>query len=327
MSSHFHQTHGTRARTANLSRGSGRLAKTPERCPYCAGISVARRGKRVNKFMVRQLWRCGSCRRVFTAGLIHHKQYPPKTVVDTLLWYYRGYSASETLRLIARRNGRAPSTNTLWNWISEYRDLCSYARQREELKRRFNPHQLIRSVKLYHRQVYNYSIHRGKIDALLGPGSEHRHFWRLGEYLEDMLKNCPHELFTDEGRSARASDSKTRFDRSQVSIMEKQNRATEAAAFVLSTVSNNRLRHETLQRFMLSCDSVTIAVEVPIVILPADFRGLRARGFVIPDELSRITTGHIDFLQVRNGAVHILDYKPDARTNKPIAQLTRTRWR
>jgi hypothetical protein len=26
-------------------------------------------------------------------------------------------------------------------------------------------------------------------------------------------------------------------------------------------------------------------------------------------------------LQVLNGAVHILDYKPDARTNKPIAQL------
>ena len=33
-------------------------------------------------------------------------------------------------------------------------------------------------------------------------------------------------------------------------------------------------------------------------------------------------TGHIDFLQVRNGAVHILDYKPDARTNRPFAQLT-----
>jgi hypothetical protein len=28
------------------------------------------------------------------------------------------------------------------------------------------------------------------------------------------------------------------------------------------------------------------------------------------------------FLQARNGAIHILDYKPDARTNKPIAQLT-----
>ena len=37
---------------------------------------------------------------------------------------------------------------------------------------------------------------------------------------------------------------------------------------------------------------------------------------------TRVLTGHIDFLQVRNGVVHILDYKPDARTNKPIAQLT-----
>ncbi|MGZ8329699.1 MAG: PD-(D/E)XK nuclease family protein, partial [Rhodoplanes sp.] len=33
-------------------------------------------------------------------------------------------------------------------------------------------------------------------------------------------------------------------------------------------------------------------------------------------------TGHIDFLQIRNGAIHILDYKPDAQTNKPLAQLT-----
>lgn len=30
----------------------------------------------------------------------------------------------------------------------------------------------------------------------------------------------------------------------------------------------------------------------------------------------------IDFLQVRIGAVHILDYKPDTRTNRPFAQLT-----
>jgi ATP-dependent exoDNAse (exonuclease V) beta subunit len=32
--------------------------------------------------------------------------------------------------------------------------------------------------------------------------------------------------------------------------------------------------------------------------------------------------GHIDFLQVRNGTIRILDYKPDARTDKPFAQLT-----
>jgi hypothetical protein len=42
----------------------------------------------------------------------------------------------------------------------------------------------------------------------------------------------------------------------------------------------------------------------------------------IADPKKEIVTGHIDFLQVRNGAIHILDYKPDARTNKPI----RPRW-
>ena len=37
---------------------------------------------------------------------------------------------------------------------------------------------------------------------------------------------------------------------------------------------------------------------------------------------ARSITGHIDFLQIRNGAIHILDYKPDATTGKPFAQLT-----
>ena len=46
----------------------------------------------------------------------------------------------------------------------------------------------------------------------------------------------------------------------------------------------------------------------------------RARASVSAAE--RSITGHIDFLQVRNGCVHVLDYKPDARTNRPIAQPT-----
>ena len=31
---------------------------------------------------------------------------------------------------------------------------------------------------------------------------------------------------------------------------------------------------------------------------------------------------HIDILQIRYRLIHILDYKPDARTNHPVAQLT-----
>jgi ATP-dependent exoDNAse (exonuclease V) beta subunit len=76
---------------------------------------------------------------------------------------------------------------------------------------------------------------------------------------------------------------------------------------------------------MLVNDSVTVAVEVPIWLTEPDVAALEAEhGIELVSGSSdqpRLITGHMDFLQVRNGAIHILDYKPDARTNKPIAQL------
>jgi len=46
--------------------------------------------------------------------------------------------------------------------------------------------------------------------------------------------------------------------------------------------------------------------------------------FNVPIELKQdeIITGHIDILQIRNGMVHILDYKPSARKVRPVEQLT-----
>jgi hypothetical protein len=80
---------------------------------------------------------------------------------------------------------------------------------------------------------------------------------------------------------------------------------------------------------MLINDSVTAATEVPIWLPEEDIAVLEdEHGIELTlrdGEAERTITGHFDFLQVRNGAVHILDYKPDARTNKPIAQLIFTR--
>jgi hypothetical protein len=39
-------------------------------------------------------------------------------------------------------------------------------------------------------------------------------------------------------------------------------------------VGNNKLRHETLQRFMLANDSVTVAIEIPIWLTETDIAGL-----------------------------------------------------
>jgi ATP-dependent exoDNAse (exonuclease V) beta subunit len=73
---------------------------------------------------------------------------------------------------------------------------------------------------------------------------------------------------------------------------------------------------------MLANDSVTVAVEVPVFLSEKDILYYRSIGFNL-DFQSAVITGHIDFLQIRNGYIHILDYKPDARREKHAhVQLT-----
>ena len=73
---------------------------------------------------------------------------------------------------------------------------------------------------------------------------------------------------------------------------------------------------------MLLNDSATIAVEVPIYLIPDDFAYFQSRGFTSPFGNNPIP-GHIDFLQLRSGFLHILDQKPEAAKEKhAIMQLT-----
>jgi ATP-dependent exoDNAse (exonuclease V) beta subunit len=145
-------------------------------------------------------------------------------------------------------------------------------------------------------------------------------------FLEAIPLICPHDLFSTGDKDARASQAHPAFaDPSRITITVKENAATRAAALVIPTVGDNRRRHERLQQFMLANDSATLAVEVPIWLTEDDIAALETKHGVElaprDRDVARAVTGHMDFLQVRNGALHILDYKPDARTNKPIAQL------
>ena len=49
---------------------------------------------------------------------------------------------------------------------------------------------------------------------------------------------------------------------------------------------------------------------------------VRFKGSKQEEQLPRLLTGHIDIVQIRNGQVHILDYKPGAASVRPIEQLT-----
>lgn len=85
-------------------------------------------------------------------------------------------------------------------------------------------------------------------------------------------------------------------------IVRKENHATRLAALALPTSPNNKKRHETLQQFMLLNDSVTVAVEVPVYLTQDDITYYRNRGFTLDFDTDLIT-GHIDFLQIRNGFI------------------------
>jgi len=197
---------------------------------------------------------------------------------------------------------------------------------------------LIRTHKLYHRQVYEFAYHRAKLaflkdgtldDKRASGATSTARFSPLADFLESIPQTCPHDLFQREDGSRGSQLASDFLALDKLIVVNKQNAATETAALILPAVGSNYERHPKLQRFMLANDSTTIAVEVPVWLSQDDIaaiekeHGIRLFSDSTPaGERARTITGHIDFLQVRNGAVHILDYKPDARTNKPIAQLT-----
>jgi len=302
-------------------------SKVPDVCPHCGGRALTRRGTRKKKFEIVQLWRCASCKRMFTPApaALRNKTYPLRVILDAITTYSLGYSHEETRRRMKAKSGRAISDSTLSAWLAEHDSLLSYRRLRDAGRRRFPPEQTVRSVKLYHRQVYRYAFHRPKLE-LLRESEEHQRFAPLANFLEAIPLICPHALFRTEDAGGRASQAQPQFaDVTRIIVNRKENAATRAAALVIPTVGDNRRQHDRLQQFMLANDSVTFAVEVPIWLKEDDIAALEKKHGVElaqrDKNAGRVITGHLDFLQVRNGAVHILDYKPDARTNKPIAQL------
>jgi transposase-like protein len=310
-------------------------AKQPEACPHCGSHALTRRGTRKKKLEIVQLWRCSSCKRVFTPGpaALHNKTYPLRMILSALTDYDTGYTLEETAARLKKKTHRRVSASTISAWLDEYRQHCSYRRLRGRGLARFPANQTIRTIKLYHRQIYSYAYHRPKLEFLrVGTLDDKRsgdtRFAPLADFLESVPTDCPHDLFRREGDpKARASQAPPTFaDTSHAIVNIRENAATHTAALIIPAVGNNKLRHETLQRFMLANDSVTVAVEIPIWLRENDIAAIEARWAItlvpkVPGQ-ERAITGHIDFLQIRNGAVHILDYKPDATTNKPFAQLT-----
>jgi len=321
--------------------------KPPERCPHCNSRRLIKKGARQKKLERVPLYRCRACGRTFTPGprAVRNKTYPVNEILEALTQYDRGNTLEETARTISSRHGHPVVASTISRWLSEHPALTTYRRLRARGRRLFTPTQVIRAHKLYHAQVYDFAFHRAKL-AFLRDGSldgkraataaSTARFATLANFLVSVPTACPHDLFRreDGARSSQlgaATGSTFINDNARLVVIERQNTATETAALILPSVGTNYERHPKLQRFMLANDSTTVAVEVPIWLHAEDIAAIERRWGIqlfpkaatAPSEgEARSITGHIDFLQIRNGAIHILDYKPDATTGKPFAQLT-----
>lgn len=188
-------------------------SKQPEVCPHCGGRNLTRRGTRKKKLEIVQLWRCLSCKRVFTPGpaALHNKTYPLRMILSALTDYDLGYTLEETAARLRKKTNRHVSPSTITSWLNEYMQHCSYRRLRRYALSRFPAPQTIRSIKLYHRQVYGYAYHRPKLEMvrtgiLDDKRSGDTRFAPVAHFLDSIPTTCPHDVFRrEDDPKARAS--------------------------------------------------------------------------------------------------------------------------
>lgn len=297
------------------------------KCIYCGSAKISKIGKRKNKLQDLQRYKCNSCNKTFTQNTqskIGNKTYPVKIILNSISYYNLGYTQSEASKIIAQKYKIQVPQKTISNWLNEYKNICTYARLRKQSTTLYKPEEIIHKQTLSHIQPYTFKYHQAKLNILT---NENPKFSTLNEYINKInLNEFPHHIFTyakeNNPNSQRASQLK--FNHLKINNIKKQNQANELAKLALNLAKNNKQRHEAIQDFFLINDSVTIATEVPIHLTNWDAGYYRNQnGFIFPlSNYKTPVTGHIDILQIRNGLLHILDYKPEADKIQPIEQLT-----
>lgn len=275
----------------------------PGSCKFCGGTDLVRGGTRKTKSGVKQLWLCNDCLRRFSNTHRHGKHKDPEAVLRGLILYAQGYSFEQVADWLWRKKKLRVSASTLHRWTKEFEVPYLAIRDQNGGETR-----VVRSWLFTHRGLtYNYQVHLPKLKFCTHEG--------LKDYLlnlaarvdqrefETGLRPSQLDLFPNPG-VYHAEMGKTLLRQGY------GGQVSRVALDALRLVKNNRARHQTLEDYFLSCDSNTIAVEVPIS---------------FHDKKLGLVAGHLDILQLNNGKLYLLDFKPGAKKEKPekvITQLT-----
>jgi hypothetical protein len=292
-------------------------------CPHCGSELANRAGVRKLRNGVAQRFRCNTCGGYFSDRELKHKSYDARTILRAVSLHNLGHTLEGTKREMGRRFHQRIPLSTIRSWVKEYSHICTYSKLRERGRRLHPPADVILSKRLEHGQVYDFKLHRAKLEVALSY-PKHQRFSALKDYLLRIPTEAfPHHIFARQNGTLEQRASRLKVDLLEVRKLERHNLANRLAELGLMLARTNRERHSEVEEFMLVNDSCTVACEVPVYLTCDDIEYFKSRGFTIDFENYQTPiTGHIDILQVRNGLIHVLDYKPEASGVDPVEQLT-----
>src|SRR5713226_3005105 len=108
-------------------------------CPHCHSKFTIKKGRRLNRFRVLQVFQCGECLRKFTTAAGKNKTYPPRVILETVSTYNLGNSVSDTQRVIRKRLHVDIPEGTIRSWIRLHKPLTTYERLRASGRKLLDP--------------------------------------------------------------------------------------------------------------------------------------------------------------------------------------------
>ena len=283
-------------------------------CLECGSLNIIKTGARKNKNRVVQKYKCKSCNKMFNMDSSKNKTYPINIILNSLSYYSLGYTLKESSNLVNKRFKVKTYPQLISSWLKEYRELCSFNRLRN--KNNIKPSSVIHSKLFSHKQPYLFKYHRFKVEYLIND-----YFKGLKSYLVDVVKCCPDELFVSNNmRSSQLKIPKESIDK--IKIRKSKTNACKLAELALRAAKSNKERHSVVQDFMLTNDSATVAVEVPVWMPKAEISDDKMFSSILC--VDKNITGHIDLVQLKFGMIYVLDFKPEAskeNLDKVVSQL------
>ena len=158
---------------------------------------------------------------------------------------------------------------------------------------------MIKSRSFKHGWWYHYRVHTHKLKNLA------EDFPGLQGFLDSVFNSCPDNYFE---RGPRGSKFKMKLP---VDLIHADGHEINSLTVAGLEANKDRYKsaHSKVQVFMLENDSKTVAMEVPLWLMPEE---LDSDLFSIDEPF----TGHIDLLTIEDGKIWVWDYKPNASLEK-----------